>query len=366
MTSPFDYNYKTRTTPTGVTPYNRPYLKIIKDAVDLVSKTDWNGRSGTSFGLSYTDFDQQAIAKYVEEFKEFKKLGEIPEDKKYLFDNTTADVEINKEIQKARSEFLEYLKKNGVAQKYITEIDTYVLPTGRLKYVAGTGRSKAGPYGGDYSQVSIELQASDTYKSMNQLVSSNVFGTADPKKYRDGALRLIVYHEMTHVLQQAYINLHVTPEEKAKGDQNMWENATKTLLAADTEYYWSWVYNNRLSEESQANGLMLHAFGDTYGLNSSQKQIIWNAWVGKDALNANTLFEIGKIFHQKYPTYLQMSFLDFGYKVYKEAFANYPNVEDRELIKSMLNYTIEIPKYVGYFNPMEDYKLPTFWGLLED
>src|SRR5512143_441115 len=59
------------------------------------------------------------------------------------------------------------------------------------------------------------------------------------RQLRDLALRQLVYHEMTHVLQRAYIHVHTPAKEHQAKSADVY--ADKTLdKDVDTQYHWQW------------------------------------------------------------------------------------------------------------------------------
>lgn len=372
----FDYDYQYKSVPSGVEAYDRPQLELLLDAVTLAESKGWNGENDGSLNFSYKDFDESRLEDYAKRFKNYQSSEKgIQSDRRDLYYGSQAKSDIEKVIWDAREEYLKFLGAQGIADKYIKEIDEYVFTTSdeNVEYVIDKGGSLVDGYNRtDYTRRQMKIDGTDVNKVMNDLVTAEVFGPipsgsakeAKIREYRDASVRMVIYHEMTHILQQAYVNLHITSEQKATGSRQLWKDATKTLIDIDKSLYWEWFDNRIISEESQAEGIMMLVMYDHYDMSEDQQTKLWNQWIGRENNNAELVHKIGVVFHKNFPSYLKVHIQSFGDKVYEEAFDGYKG--DKSEVEAMLGYSDRLAAYWGYFNPVTEEQAELIWDALKD
>ncbi len=278
---------------------------------------------------------------------------------------------------------MDYLSEKGVAQKYIDEIKEQTLPIERITYHAENNpnsdwsRTEAllleEEITKDYRKLVMHIYPVDIYNRVRILNNSRIFGNPSEdieykKTVRDAALRLLTYHEMTHVLQQAYINVHLPSEYDKPSIKSLWDKADKNLVGVhSTEFFWDWgneVYaasnNHTASDESQAEGVAWEVMVDTYSLSDTQGQALWDHYLGRLYNEMQNLEEIRRIFESEFPDYNPDEF----YTQLKPLAAEYSGVGSRTL-EGIAGRLIALPAYVGYLNPMQPEDAEGLWNTLK-
>lgn len=371
---------------TSAVPITLNELVLTKDALDLLQKNNWSGNGKQPLPVSSNDFDQQKLKNIITHEKQ--KLTEltIPKNLEAFYLSQDATGEIETEITKAYGEYIVYFRSKGMLDAYSNELTIRVLPNtpDRIRYhpvndpdappTATEGLMVHGSK--DYSQLVMDIYPVDVYNNADKLATSGVFGTRPAaevsgeyeKKLRNAGLRVSVYHELTHAVQKAYVNMHVP--EKEKTSKSSWVYATKTLVDADSRYFWKWggdgiirQSNNRvISQESQADGVMYEVFGASQKLSDAQKRQVWDGLFGRLTGMQELLDQIKTIFESRYPSYQPDQFAGQLANV----FADYPDAGGRAVLASTVRKLGNLPAYAGYLNPMLPSDLQKFWTALAE
>jgi len=296
------------------------------EALKLLQGTNWDGDKDTPLPLSYSDFDQALLQEAIEDEKDDTQSLTIPDEMLGLFTTTTAQEEIMEVIESSYDEYLQYLAEKGVAQQYIDEIKNNAFPktADRMHYHANNDPdspfTSIDKYSGDsdYSKRELNMYDIDIYLHLQMLQDTKILGDTPSdeqdkveylKNLRNMGIRFLMYHEMTHVLQRAYITLHVDAEHKT--DKSAWIYADKTLMDVDDQYFWLWggseslqMSNNRdISQESQADGIAFEMLTTVYDMSSKQKEALWDRYFGRFDTTRDQLNEIKSIAESEYPDF---------------------------------------------------------------
>lgn len=359
-------------------------LKLGLAALKLLQKTSWNGDKDAQLPISYSDFDQQLLKDAIADEKEDQEAFTIDNELLGLFTTSTAQQEIKDVIYAAHDEYIQYLKDKGVAQKYINEITTNTFPKQADRIYYHADNNPDSPYtamskyegGNDYSKRQLDMYDIDVHLEFEMLRETKVLGE-EPindqekvehlKKIRNMAVRYLTYHEMTHVLQTAYVALNV--DAAHKGDKSAYIYADKTLIDIDDQYYWEWggkeslqMSNNRdISQESQADGIAFEMLTTVYNMSPKQKEVVWERLFGRFDDARDELNQIRTIAESNYPT-LVVS--DFGEPL-ADVFTNYPGT-DASLLRKISKRLTRIPAYVGYMNPMLPQDTHKLWDAVKN
>ncbi|KKQ36089.1 MAG: hypothetical protein US52_C0009G0011 [candidate division WS6 bacterium GW2011_GWA2_37_6] len=353
-------------------------VSLALDTFKLLDKENWDGNIDEDLPIDASDYDQSKLAGYIsnQEGKEDKLT--IPSDLEDTFISSNSSKHINDLMKSARSEYLIYLKAKGTADKYINEIKANALPEkdSRMEYVAkndpNAEPTSAGGYNTDdqgeknYSQVNIVIYAVDVYNITDIICTSNILGADDWEKCRDMAVRQLMYHEMTHVLQRAYVTLHV--DEEHKKDKSAYVYADKILMDVDDQYFWEWggseiisdSNNRQISQESQAEGISFEVLTNVYNMSTVQKEALWSHLFGRLNIGRDNMEQIQQITEENWP---KLHVDESGSSI-AEVMRGY-NKNGESTLVSLTNRLSAFPAYIGYFNPMEPEDTDKFWEFIK-
>jgi len=256
-------------------------------------------------------------------------------------------------------------RKLGINSNYLDEIESYVLPDlpERIVYLSeGYNNniykgSATRPLNEDYSRKVIEIDPHDLYLVYKDL-SKTIFGQRlSQDDLIKASAQTILFHEMSHVLMQAYINIHVPLEVVRQGNSDMWKSANIDFLASSKEYYWAWQFNKEINDERIAQGMMLKCLKNYYSMSDEVYEDLFDIIIEKDNLNMNLIQSIGELLHGQYNVLLKNNWESFGEYLFDNVFINAAyksTTKEENQIKEMLNFTLKLPYYIGYFNPAVD------------
>lgn len=359
-----------------------PEIDLALDALNLLKENNWNGSKNGSLPITIDDFDQNKLQTYIDyDIAGDEKLT-IPASDEDLYLGSASESELQGILEKARQEYLDFLLEKGVAQKYVDEINNQTLPIDRINYHAENNpnsdwsRTEAllleEEITKDYRKLVMHIYPVDIYNRVRILNNSRIFGTPNEsmeykKTLRDASLRLLTFHEMTHVLQQAYINVHLPSEYDKQSIKSLWDKADKNLVGVHTtDFFWSWgneVYaksnNHSASDESQAEGVAWEIMVDVYSLTDTQADALWDHYLGRLYSEMQNLDKVRQVFESSYPDYNPADF----YLQLKPVTGEYSGVGSRTL-ESIAGRLIALPAYVGYLNPMKPEDAGGFWNAL--
>jgi hypothetical protein len=257
---------------------------------------------------SLASYDSELMNQLISQEYSRVKEKRIPESQLEFFIGSAAVQEVNALIKQARLDYLTYVLKKSGAKKYIEEINSTILPDDgtRLRYLfeatdsAKPSNTHLYEYAdrGNYAPLQMDIYPSTIYQYAMQFQQAQLLGNQPFTIYRDMAIRYIVFHEMTHVLQQAVDVVNAPLMDKTA--LMPWASSNRRILNIDTRYYPDWgstidlltrnINNVTVAKESQAEGVSLVVLGDMYHLSSKQCQSLWDHHVtslqeGKQALD---------------------------------------------------------------------------------
>jgi hypothetical protein len=361
-------------------------VELMLEALQLLEGTSWDGDADTPLPISIQDFDQAKLDAYVaDEISDVQELT-IPADLEELYISPQAAADLSALILRARDEYLGYLAFKGALLQYITEIDQNVMPADPARMVYHPDNDPQAPPTAteglvidaegakDHARLQMNVYPVDIYNRVQLLQESGILGPEpfDPserlayqRQLRDMATRQLVYHEMTHVLQRAYVNLHVSADERPR--KSAWAFAAKRLIDVDTQYHWRWgdrifadSNNRQISDESQAEGISYEIFVNVYNLSAPQRQAVWDHFFGRLAGAQQTLNEIRQLCEARYPDFSPDEFND----VLTAVMAEHPDFEKRAALMGITRRLLALPAYVGYMNPMLPQDTEKVWEAL--
>ena len=228
-------------------------LDLMLDALRLLDAKKWNGSIDQPLPLSESEFDPAKLRAYIADADADQVVMTMPPDIEPVYLSTDSVQEIRAVLFSAHSEYIDFLKHQGVPQKYIDEM-LNVLPADATRIVyhpinkadvppsAVDGLSTSADNPKDYSRYQLDVYTVDLYNIATDLEPSLILDAVPTsaeakqqrlKQWRDMAIRKLVYHEMTHVLQRAYINLHVS-DANYRTSESAYLWATQSLAPASS------------------------------------------------------------------------------------------------------------------------------------
>lgn len=359
-------------------------IYLMHEALQILMRKGWDGNPYEPLPLNVSEFDQQHLAAYIADEAHDEAILTIPPELEPLYISPEATAEISALLVQARNEYVDYLASKGALPLYLDEINRHVLPPDpqRLIYypindpnlpAAFTEGLEVGG-GRDYSQLVMHVHPLDIYLSALLLRRSMILGeepAAEPERLayehrlRDMGLRATVYHEMTHVLQRAYINTHVPEEDRTS--KAAWISAWKTLINVDTQYHWRWgdymadSNNRHVSDESQAEGIAFEVLVAHYNMSPQQQAAVWDHLFGRLEDSRAVLDECRDIFERHFPNYWPSEFGSNLVPVMEE----YRSPGRNELVGIVLRLT-SLPSAVGYLHPMLPQDTEKVWATLQE
>jgi hypothetical protein len=322
----------------------------------------------------YQDADDElplTLADFEPEF--ISKLKEDLEYQDTFPDFEIAEDDIRPEIFEAKAEYIQYMKLKGVHPEYIRQFENS-LPDDRIFFypefdtdVPQTqihhhdANDMAGEI--DYSQLEMEVYVIDIYNGMDKILDSGI--TEDESIAKDMAVRTLLYHEYTHVLQRAYDTLNTRTEDRTS--KIAWMYVENRLSDADTRYHIDWgpdyaddSADRTVSQESQAEGIAFEILAHQYGLDEREKTILWDYLVGfldkaKDDFDASV----------SYLSSIDANIDSIGSKIFNEFIMELaPGVEPAVTLSSLTMRLYSMPAYAGYLHPMKPEDTYKFWEKL--
>ncbi|HSD85668.1 MAG TPA: hypothetical protein VLG46_17530 [Anaerolineae bacterium] len=363
-------------------------LELARDALRLLINTSWNGDKDVALPLSIEDFDASRLGAYVADERSDTQELTIPPDLAELYLSPEATREITDLLLQARNEYVAYLQAKGVLPQYSDEINRVVLPPDLARLIyhpendpnappTATGPTSDAEGKRDYGRLQMDVYPVDIYNRALSFNEAKILGEepteaaaqlAYQRQLRDLALRQLVYHEMTHVLQRAYIHLHTPAKEHQSKSADVY--ADKTLdKVVDTRYHWQWgshstiseLNNRHVSDESQAEGISFEVFADVHNLSLQQRAAVWDHLFGRLEQASAALDEIKTLCATHYP---DLSMDEFGDPL-AEVMAKYSDSEARLILTRVARRLSALPAYVGYLNPMQPADTAKFWAVLQ-
>ncbi len=361
---------------------NELYLTL--DVLSAMKGKGWNGDKDTPLPISGNDLSVSKLSNYVENERSKEGLLTIPSEMEDLFIRKESAKEIEQIILSSYNEYLDYLTSRGTLEKYITEFKN-VLPANleRITYFpvndpssppTATESLRKEDGEKDYSKLVMSVYAVDIYNYFTNVIDSEILGSEPTNENakqdylianRNIALRQLMYHEFTHVLQQTYVNIYSSAEDLGK--KSGWAEADKRLMDVDDQYFWKWgnreafqLSNNRqIANESQAEGISFEVLTEVYNMSSQQKAALWEFAFGRLSNMQSVLEKVKDEFQTSYPNF---SPDEFG-NLMADIFSDYSGPNGYEL-KRISFKIAALPIYIGYINPMLPEDTIKIWDAL--
>ena len=355
-------------------------VELMRDALRLLAAKNWDGNLDNPLPLSQSDFDAARLSEYSADAEADNIQMTMSADIELLYLSTESAQEIRTVLLQARSEYLAYARTQQVSQKYLDEFERVLPPDSqRLVYhptrssevppsaVEGVANATDGSQ--DYSRYQLDVYAIDLYNIATDLEPSHILGDAPAsdesktqrqKQWRDMAARKLIYHEMTHVLQRAFINLHVSDANyRTSKDAFLW--ASDSLARLSQSEHWLWGNdstivggnNQHLSNESQADGVAFEILAATYNLSQAQRDAVWDHLFGRLENARKALDEIKTLCESRFPTLAPDA---FGSPLAR-TFSDYS-------LKKLAFRLVNLSAYVGYVHPLRAEQVGAFWDAL--
>lgn len=357
-------------------------MKFLEQVYNAFSKTNWDGIG--SIPVKPSELDTTLYDEILEKEANRYQTLDIPDEYEQLYITDESGEYLQELLLDSRNEFLDFIGKMGVNQKYISEFDTNALPgtEERLKYHAtddpDAPQTAISAWKGsdDPSQREGNFYAVDAYNYARQIENSGLIGdkpTREPelltyrKTARDMGLRMLAFHEYTHVLQNAYG--YVNAKDRDKGKPSIYLYLDKPLNIIDSKYFLEWgtdsnnkVKNNQISEERQAEGISYLAMVSVYNLSPQQGELLWEYRFGRLSDAAKIYNKVTKELNEKYPK-LKLAELGLIFAEMVKSDKGLSSQHSR-ILNRLSNRLDFMGPNGGYFNPMTPNDADAFWKML--
>ncbi|HQK13264.1 MAG TPA: hypothetical protein PLJ78_04865 [Anaerolineae bacterium] len=358
---------------------------LLREALQLLVQRGWDGNPDEPLPLSAADFDPAHLQAYIADESRDDQALTLPAELESIYISPDAAAEIAALLLQARDEYMDYAASQGTLPLYLDEVNQRTLPPdpARLLYHPindpNAPPTEVGPLTvgerDDFSQLVLNVYPVDIYNAAESLRKARILGEepasaaerlAYNRRLRDIGLRFLVYHEMTHVLQRAYITVH-TPEEY-RTDKAAWIYASQTLVDVDTQYHWKWgghfadVNNRHISNESQAEGIAFVVLVAHYNMSPQQQAAAWDHLFGRLEDSRAALDEARDLFDRYFPDYPPDN---FGSQL-GPIMESYTNPAGRYTLMQICSRLSNLPAAVGYLHPMLPQDTVKFWAALRE
>lgn len=357
-----------------------PELNLMRDALQLLAAKGWDGNIDRPLPLGQSDFDPAKLRAYIAHYQSEAAVVTVPPDMEGLYLSASAANDIAALLLRAHDEYVGYLKAKGIPQPILDEMALVLPPDlARIVYhainkadvppsaVDGMATASDSALGlKDYSRYKLEVYTVDLVDIATDLGPSLIMGPepvsteaklARLKEWRDMAVRKLVYHEMTHVLQRAFINLHVHAA-KYRTSESAYLWASQSLAAVSAGDHWQWGGastvadgdNQHLSNESQADGIAFEVLSAVYNLSSRQREAVWDHLYGRLDDARAAIDEIRTLCETRFPALVPDS---FGSPL-ADVFSDYA-------LKKLAFRLTNLSADAGYLHPLRPERTAAFW-----
>lgn len=368
-----------------------PSLVLFDSTLEALAKTNWgkDGNLQDNLPIDYKDLSLSSgeLSEIADKYNQARALSTPDEEVRVIFEGNQSEEDIKDVMMASYDEFIKYIKIKDANDAYLKQIDQFVMPREDERFVYDssdytslTSASKplfteeTKKYG--FSARYIELSAGSIYNFMKGFMRSGLLGEINDSNkeeklvaYRDIAIRFVMYHEMTHVVQQSYDYYHTPSEDRTA--KFLVDKTNKSLMDIDEKNNWNWsnatAYNetrnlqnwNRVTE-GQAEGVAFEILTNVYDMSDKQRDVLWTHLFGvkeptleiinqiKDKLESNRWDEV--TFKEEIGDYASNGF-----------FAGHP---DAQLLTNMLSSSTDLPIYIGYTTPLRPEDAEKFWDQL--
>jgi hypothetical protein len=368
-------------------------INWLLETLKLAQAKGWAGGE-EKIPVTLADYEPELIARYVARVGE-QRLGlRLPVHLKPFYTSPEAQAEMRELIRQFRQEYLEYAAWRGVSRVYLLEIEEYTLPDqpGRLFYYPNerypdNQNSNVHTYPGfgpgNYRGLQMNIYAANVYKVALEIEAAGILGpwpeeVEKQRAYwqasREMALRYVVYHEMTHVLQQAVNVTNAAADARSK--LLPWLYAHRNILHIDNRHYQSWgnqtdklsreINNMEIAKESQAEGVAIQMVGEVYNLAVGQRQLLWEHHFGSLSQGRTEVNEVFRLMEEAYPATHPGRLAHQLRELIAEMFPGNTGGETRQAL-SELQQRLDgyMAAHLGYLNPMTEEETERFWDFLQ-
>ncbi len=353
-----------------------PEVDMLLSALVYLSGTGWSGNIREELPIGIDNLGKGRLEEYLrwEEEGDAKLL--IPNNEIGYFLGERAQQNITRVLKEARRQFLDYLLEKQVNKIYIDEIEREVLPPERIFYYSKNDpnsdftRTEAvileDKLTKDYRKLAMHVYPVDIYNRVRILKRTGIW--QEQEELVEAAAKFLVFHEMTHVLQQAYVNKHLPADKNKPSIKSLWRWADKTLVGVSSKHFWDWgggamkdSNNKTIADESQAEGVAWLVLASVYNLNEQQASSVWKHAYGRLTKLRGQLEEIRKL-SSSYPRFSPEDMAEPLAKVVEK----YPDPSKARKLGMIARRIISLPAYVGYANPMQPEESNLLWRALRD
>ncbi|MBI5499794.1 MAG: hypothetical protein HY907_06100 [Deltaproteobacteria bacterium] len=364
-------------------------LHLMSMALDALEAKAWNGAWGDPLPLRAGDFEAREVHRMVADEERKGRDLTVPAEWEPVYVSEEAAAQVQAEILRARGEYVAFLRDRGVREEYLAELDRVLPGTAeRMKYFADNDPD-ADPTATeplvldestmeqDYSRLVLGVHGADVWNGSELCRNAKLLGPEPDEAEalrewhrgcRDVSLRQTVYHELTHALQKAYVNLHLPPA--SRDSRANWIDAVRTLSDVERSMFWRWgghealagVANYHLAQERQADGLSYQVLVAACGLSQTQASTAWEHWFGRLSDARDLLLRLRDRFDRQWPDYPPDDFGD----ALVQAFEPDGWAGDVGGLRSLALKLSALPAYAGYLQPMRPEDSGGFWAALRE
>jgi len=224
--------------------------------------------------------------RHLEEKIEKYQKNTIRTENLSLFESVEAQREILELFRVARKQYIQHLQSRGVDRKYLEELD-HVTNDDSIEYkVAGIGadsqqkgsQEKDGKKiltaDQDATKKEIVITAHVLESVFEMFKRNEAFSKLDDTILREMAARLLLYHEMTHSLQQAYLNYHGKYRKTETFQRVVGEKLSSIFQKKYAKFDSSGMLSEELESERQAEGVANDALLSFLGYEEGKQPIL--------------------------------------------------------------------------------------------
>lgn len=350
-------------------------IELMLKTAQIAKTNGWQGNKKEKLPVTISDFPDNYLQELAQTARSLNQKITMPEEYSSLLTSDNAKEEIIKELLLARKEYSQYLHAVGIAQKYITQMDTVTLPSESARFIYNPDTNPYANFsqtlaliGDDRTKLKFELSAVDVYLQMKRVIESGILGVTDinslpPEKLklaRNLGTRVVAYHEYTHALQEAanFINSPEGYDSPAVSVED---------INGGIGYKWGGditkeVRNRDIASEAQADGVSNVVLDYTCHLSVRQQQQVW------DHVFAGYLEEASGEFSQLMQ-FLELNYPQFNSWNFASLVSDAVNgmLLDRDtkntLLKEMAK--VDMSSYGGYLNIMKPDQVKQIWKFLQ-
>lgn len=356
-----------------------PELHLARIALDRLADGGWAGEPGP-LPLRAEQFTGEEVRELVAEEAHLAGEAVLPAEVAALYTGPAAEAGLREALSVARQEYEDFLRRQGVAEVYLTELRR-VLPDepSRLRYDGRSGAitrleplsSEGAP---DYGQLVLTVAPSDVWIAAKRAGEAEISGPAPMEAgaregwlvaCRDAGLRFTFWHELTHALQRAYIQPNLPESERAS--QAGWSLASQRLLDADpaTAFTRPTAIGaaerlRRTVNERQAESVAFQVFSARYGLSGDRADRAWDVWFGPLTGAAEEL----DFLRDDLAVLAPSRGLEHLAAPLADVVANWTDPDQRAVLIGLAHRLGRTPETLGLVHPMRPELTGPFWAAL--